>query len=152
TVHSQPQRPHAIARTAARHIEAGRTVPVPGGVAGLPSHGGPPVALKQSAYRSLRAAMSKPKPSHDISRSRGPRRGQFVRLVGSAQTSRGHAYWNGSRWVAPAVTWPQPRSLPPLLLPSRPAVSGGLGSASPAAFYASTQVDSATAGCSSPFL
>ena len=31
-------------------------------------------------------------------------------------------------------------------------MSGGLGNSSPAAFYSSTQVDSATSGCSSPFL
>jgi len=121
-------------------------------MAGLPSRGGPPVVLKQSAYRALRAAMHKPTVSHVVPRRAGPLHGKFVRLVGSARAERGHAYWNGTRWVAPAVPIPRPKSLPRLLIPRRPTAPGGMHSASPVAFDGSTQVDSATSGCSSPFL
>lgn len=152
TFRSKPQRPHAIVQITRRHIATGETVPVAGGTAGLPAHGGPPVVLRQSAYRALRAAMRKPTVSHVAPRRTGPLYGKFVRLVGSAQDSRGHAYWNGTRWVAPAAPVPRPGSLPRRLIPPRPAVRTGAGSASPSAFYTSTQVDSATSGCSSPFL
>ncbi len=145
--HGKPPGPRAIVKIAPRPIASGGTVSVAGEKAGLPSHGSPPVALKASAAKALRAAMHKPRPTPVPSPSQ-PAHGKFVRLIGSASTAPGHAYWNGTRWTAPPGA--APKSLPRLLVPSRPT-----GQASPpefpSALYPSTQVDSATASCSNPF-
>ncbi len=134
-----------------RNIKSGGTVQVAGGKAGLPSRGGPPVRLKASAYKALRAAMRKPRSSRPVPHRSGPAHGTLTRLIGSASAERGHAYWNGSRWVAPAGAKAAPRSLPRLLIPRTPTGRAGRPPASPQAFYPSTQVDSATSGCSNPF-
>jgi hypothetical protein len=94
--------------------------------------------------------MHKPRPAPVPQHRGGPAHGTFTRLTGSATAERGHAYWNGSRWVAPAgATAVKP--IPRLLIPRPPAGRGGGRHASPARFYTSTQVDSATSGCTNPF-
>jgi hypothetical protein len=79
-----------------------------------------------------------------------PVHGRLVRLVGSASAEHGHSYWNGSRWVVPAAGTAR-KSLSRLLVPSTPAGRAGSRPAFPSGFYASTQVDSATSGCSNPY-
>jgi hypothetical protein len=123
---------------------------VPGGRAGIPAHGRSPAALKSVAYRAFRAAVRKPGPLRPAPRVSSPAHARFTQLAGSASAAPGHAYWNGSRWVAPAGARPV-RSSPRLLIPHHPGGRAGGTSASPLAFYASTQVDSATSGCSNPF-
>ncbi len=132
----------------ARPIGSGGTVSVGGAQAGIPAHGAPPVALTAPAYQALRTAMHKPRPTPVTASPDQPAHGKFARLVGSASTAPGHAYWTGSRWTAPAGTAPKP--LPRLLVPPVPAGQGG-PPAFPSTLYPSTQVDSATAGCSNPF-
>ena len=148
--HGKPPGPRAIVKIAPRSIAAGGTAPVAGANAGLPSHGSPPVALKASAYRALRAAMHKPQPAPVTPSQSQPAHGTVADLIGSAATGHGHAYWNGSRWVAPAGA-AAPRSLPRILIPRGPSGRTGSQSAFPSALYPSTQVDSATANCSNPF-
>ena len=151
--HGKPL-PHRVnVRTVPRSIRSGGTVSVAGLRAGVPSRGGPPAVLKAPAYRALRAAMLKPRQALVAPRPSGPRHGKLVRLIGSASTEHGHAYWNGSRWVAPEVSpaAAAPRFHPRLLIPARPTGRAGARSASPEGFYPSTQVDTATSGCSNPF-
>jgi hypothetical protein len=150
-VHSKPLPPRAIMKATPRSVTRGATVPVAGGRAGLPSHGGAPVALKPSAYKALHAAMRKPVAAPATRASHMPAHGRFTQLTGSASAAPGHAYWNGSRWVAPAGAKTVSHSLPRLLIPRAPTGQAGRAPASPQAFYSSTQVDSATAGCSNPF-
>jgi hypothetical protein len=150
-VQGKPLGPRAIVQHVVRKISSGGTVPVAGGRAGLPSHGAPPVALTAPAYRALRAAMRKPRQSAPAPVLGGPAHGHFTRLTGSASAAPGHAYWNGSRWMAPAGGSRAPRPLPRLLVPSRPGGQAGSSPGSPQRFYPSTQVDSPTAGCSNPF-
>jgi hypothetical protein len=145
---------HAVTKPVPRTMRPGGTVAVPGGKAGLPSRDGPPVVLKPSAYRALRAAMSKPRQTKQTAASphrSGPRHGKFVRLIGSATTEHGHSYWNGSHWVAPPTPAKPPAPAPRLLVPRRPKGQAGARSGSPLVFYGSTQVDSPTSGCSNPF-
>jgi hypothetical protein len=80
----------------------------------------------------------------------GPAHGTFTQLVGSASQAPGHAYWNGSRWIAPAGARPV-RSIPRLLVPRAPSGTAGAKSNFPQNLYGSTQVDSPTSGCSNPF-
>jgi hypothetical protein len=82
--------------------------------------------------------------------SHQPARGTLSRLIGSASADHGRAYWNGSRWVAPASALHAPRSLGRLLIP-RPSGHAGARPAFPSTLYGSTQVDSATSSCSNPF-
>jgi hypothetical protein len=146
--HGKPSGPGAIVKIVPRPSTSGRTASVAGATAGLPSHGSPPVVLKASAYKALQAAMRKPRSSPVAPVKSQPAHGKLVRLIGSASAAPGHAYWNGSRWTAPpgAVS----KSIPRLLVPRRP--TGQVGRpAFPSTLYPSTQVDSATAGCSNPF-
>ncbi|HKD95415.1 MAG TPA: IPT/TIG domain-containing protein [Gaiellaceae bacterium] len=119
------------------------------GNAGLPTAGVRSQVLSPQAYGALQRAMSKP---HAAAQSQSvaaaPTHGTFRRLVGSASTESGHAYWNGSSWVTPGGT--VARSLPKLLVPSSPGGQSGARSASPSAFYGSTQVDSVTLSCDHP--
>src|SRR6266700_5706627 len=146
--HGKPPGPGTIMNIPARPIGSGGTVSVGGAQAGIPAHGAPPVALTAPAYQALRTAMHKPRPTPVTASPDQPAHGKFARLVGSASTAPGHAYWTGSRWTAPAGTAPKP--LPRLLVPPVPAGQGG-PPAFPSTLYPSTQVDSATAGCSNPF-
>jgi hypothetical protein len=119
------------------------------GNAGLPTAGVRPQVLSQQAYGALQQAMRKPHAAaHSQSLAPMSAHGTFARLIGSASTDRGHAYWNGSRWVAPAGT--VARSLPKLLVPSHVAGQSGARSATPSTFFGSTQVDSVTPGCTHP--
>jgi hypothetical protein len=146
---AKPVGPHTITKIVPRSVGSSRTVSLAGMKAGLPSHGGPPTVLKASAYKALRAAMRKPRPAPAGSGTSIPVHGSFARLIGSGSAEHGHAYWNGSRWVVPpgAIS----RSLPRLLIPRRPSGRAGGREAFPSASYPSTQVDSATSGCSNPF-
>ena len=151
TQRAKPPGPRTIVKLAPRAIGSGGTVPVAGGRAGVPAHGRPPAVLKAAAEKAFRAAIRKPGSlRHAAPQRSGPAHGTFTQLVGSASAGRGHAYWNGSRWVAPAGA-KAVRSATRLLVPHRPAGSAGGRGNSPLAFYGSTQVDSATAGCSNPF-
>lgn len=147
--HSKPAGPGAIVKIVPRVVRSGGTVKAAGVTAGLPARGTSPAVLKASAAKAFRAAMSKPRPALVPPRRTGPLHGKFVRLIGSASAGHGHAYWSGSRWVAPpgAVR----RLLPRLLVPREPTGRAGGRPAFPSAFYTSTQVDSATSGCSNPF-
>ncbi|HEY1593144.1 MAG TPA: IPT/TIG domain-containing protein [Solirubrobacteraceae bacterium] len=94
--------------------------------------------------------MHKPRQQAPQAPATGPAHGTFAQLTGSAATGDGHAYWNGSRWVAPATV--APRSLPRLLIPHSPGGRAGAVAhpAFPSTLYGSTQVDSATTSCSNP--
>jgi hypothetical protein len=144
----KPAGPGAIVQIASRPGASGGTVSVAGSNAGLPAHGSPPAVLKAGAYKALHAAMSKPQPTAGAPSRSEPAHGKLVRLIGSASRAPGHAYWNGSRWIAPAGA--ASKSLPRLLVPGAPTGQAGRP-AFPAALYPSTQVDAPTAGCSSPF-
>jgi hypothetical protein len=150
SLHVKPPGPRAIVKLVPRNIRSGGTVPVAGGRAGVPAHGRPAVALKAAAFRAFRAAMRKPGSFRSAPRASGPAHGTFTRLVGSASADRGHAYWNGSRWVAPTGAAPV-RSIPRLLVPNRPGGRAGARSSFPQNLYGSTQVDSPTSGCSNPY-
>jgi hypothetical protein len=147
---AKPPGPRSISKLTPRGVRSGGTVPVPGGRAGVPAHGRPPAVLKAAAERAFRAAVRKPGSLRATTPRRGgPAHGTFTQLIGSASAARGHAYWNGSRWVAPAAA-KQVRSAPRLLVPRRPTGRAVGRANSPLAFYSSTQVDSATSGCTSP--
>jgi len=148
---AKPPEPRSITKLTPRSARSGGTVAVPGGRAGVPAHGRPPAVLKAAAEKAFRAAVRKPGSLRGTSAPRrgGPAHGTFTQLVGSASAARGHAYWNGSRWVAPAGA-KSVRAAPRLLVPHRPAGRAGGRVNSPLAFYSSTQVDSATSGCSNP--
>ena len=108
--------------------------------------------LKAAAFKAFRAALRKREGFRPAPHARGPAHGRFTRLVGSASTAHGHVYWNGSRWVAPAGA-KRVKGSPRLLVPR---LSGSAGSVRgqrqfPSTLYGSTQVDSATSGCSNPF-
>jgi hypothetical protein len=152
THRAKPPGPRSITKLTPRGAKSGGTVPVPGGLAGIPAHGRPPAVLKSAAEKAFRAAVAKPGSLRATAAPRrgGPVHGTFTRLVGSASAAPGHAYWNGSRWVAPAAA-KQVRSAPRLLVPHRPAGAASGRGNSPLVFYGSTQVDSATSGCSNPF-
>src|SRR5215472_11161270 len=147
---AKPPGPHAITKIVPRSARSGGTVRVAGGKATLPAHGGPPVVLKPSAYKALRAAMRKPRSAPAGSPRNKPAHGRLVRLIGSASTAHGHVYWNGTRWAAPAGA-KRAKSSPRLLVPRRPAVPASGKRAFPVNLYTSTQVDSPTSGCSNPF-
>jgi hypothetical protein len=119
-----------------------------GGNAGVPRAGARPHVLSPRAYRALQQAMRKPRGEAPPAPASQPAHGTFSRLVGSASTEQGHAYWTGSRWVSP--TGPAAGPLPRLLIPPRPGGQAGGPKASPSVFYGSTQVDSAASGCSNP--
>jgi hypothetical protein len=147
---AKPPGPHAITKIVPRTARSGGSVRVAGGRATLPAHGGPPAVLKPSAYKALRAAMRKPRPTPAASPRNKPTHGRLVHLVGSASTAHGHLYWNGARWAAPAGA-KRAKGSPRLLVPRRPTGRAGASPAFPQNLYASTQVDSATSGCSNPF-
>ena len=151
TLHAKPPGPRSIVKLAPRTIGSGGSVRVAGGLAALPAHGRSPVALKAAAFKAFEAAMRKRGSFRPAPEAKGPAHGTFTRLTGSASADRGHAYWNGSRWVAPAGARPA-RSSPRLLIPPRPPGNGRSGRREfPQVLYGSTQVDSATSGCSNPF-
>jgi hypothetical protein len=106
--------------------------------------------LKPSAYKALRAAMRKPRSAPAVTPRNKPAHGRLIRLVGSAATAHGHVYWNGTRWVPPAGA-KRSKGSPRLLVPPRPTGRAGAKPEFPVNLYNSTQVDTATSACSSPF-
>src|SRR5215472_8319860 len=78
---AKPPGPHAITKIVPRSARSGGTVRVAGGKATLPAHGGPPVVLKPSAYKALRAAMRKPRSAPAGSPRNKPAHGRLVRLI-----------------------------------------------------------------------
>lgn len=149
TQSSKPAGHRAIVHATPRNYGSGGTRAVAGGKAGLPARGRSPAVLKASAYKAFRAAIRKPGSLRPTPHVSGPAHGRFTRLAGSAAAERGHAYWNGGRWVAPAAA--APRHLPRLLVPRGPSGQAGARAEFPSNLYGSTQVDSATSGCSNPF-
>jgi hypothetical protein len=152
TLRAKPPSPGSIVKIAPRGIGSGGTVRVGGARAGVPAHGRAAVVLKAAAFKAFRAAMRKREGFRPAPRAPGPVHGRFTRLVGSASTAHGRLYWNGSRWVVPAgatLAGPSPR----LLVPRLSGASGSVRSQrqSPSVFYGSTQVDTATSGCSAPY-
>jgi hypothetical protein len=151
TLHAKPPGPRSIAKLAPRTIGSGGSVRVAGGRAALPAHGRSPAALKAAAFKAFAAAMHKRGSFRAAPTVNGPAHGTFTRLTGSASQAHGRLYWNGSRWVAPAGVRPVTKSFPRLLVPRRPAGTAGARPDFPQKLYSSTQVDSPTSGCSSPF-
>jgi len=152
TLRAKPPSPRTIVKIAPRSIRSGGTVSVGAARAGVPAHGRAAVVLKAAAFKAFRAAMRKREGFRPAPHASGPAHGTFTRLVGSASTAHGRAYWNGSRWVAPAGAT-RARPSPRLLVP-RPSGSAGRVRGQrqfPSVLYGSTQVDSATSGCSNPF-
>lgn len=97
--------------------------------------------------------MGKPLSSPAVSHQGRLPKGTFRRLIGSASAAEhGHAYWNGSRWIAPRAPRQAVPRFPRLIPPPPHAGKAGkagtrLQQAAPQQLDPSTQVDSPTSNC-----